>query len=171
MENIDHVIFVTLENRSFHYVLGYLEDHHDHYNYDKIGNKIYCHPVEPKSGGDGIFHDIAPTLYAIQGINNKPMTGFIRANELNVRNLLSFDGSNHVVNSEQIMGYMREGSMPVLHKLASSFCVCDRWFASTPSETFPNRDFMISATSDGRVDNLPHKFWKILYNRETIFDR
>ncbi len=44
---------------------------------------------------------------------------------------------------------------PVLSTLAREFAVCDHWFASVPSQTFPNRDFMHAATSDGHVTNTP----------------
>ncbi len=43
----------------------------------------------------------------------------------------------------------------VLSTLARAFAVSDRWYASVPSQTFPNRDFMHAATSKGRVSNGP----------------
>ena len=42
--------------------------------------------------------------------------------------------------------------VPVLATLARSFAVCTRWFASVPGETWPNRNFLHSGTSDGTVD-------------------
>lgn len=33
------------------------------------------------------------------------------------------------------------------------FGVCSRWFASVPGETWPNRNFMDAATSDGKTNN------------------
>ena len=45
--------------------------------------------------------------------------------------------------------------VPVLSTLAKSFAVCDRWFASVPSQTLPNRHFVHAATSDGQVNNKP----------------
>ena len=37
--------------------------------------------------------------------------------------------------------------------LAKGFAVCDGWFASVPTQTFPNRAFAVAGTSLGYVDN------------------
>jgi phospholipase C len=42
--------------------------------------------------------------------------------------------------------------VPVLSRLALDFAVCDRWFCSVPGETWPNRNFLHAATSDGETD-------------------
>jgi phospholipase C len=44
------------------------------------------------------------------------------------------------------------GQVPVLSALASGFAVCDRWFCSVPGETWPNRNYLHAATSDGETD-------------------
>ncbi len=54
----------------------------------------------------------------------------------------------------------------VLHTLALEYAVCDRWFASVPSETWPNRLFMHTASSDGKLMNQTR-----IYSMPTIFDR
>lgn len=42
--------------------------------------------------------------------------------------------------------------VPVLSRLALEFGVCTRWFCSVPGETWPNRNFLHAATSDGEVN-------------------
>ncbi|HKR70513.1 MAG TPA: alkaline phosphatase family protein [Streptosporangiaceae bacterium] len=42
--------------------------------------------------------------------------------------------------------------VPVLSKLALEFAVCDQWFCSVPGETWPNRNYLHAATSDGETD-------------------
>jgi phospholipase C len=42
--------------------------------------------------------------------------------------------------------------VPVLSRLALDFAVCDHWFCSVPGETWPNRNFLHAATSDGETD-------------------
>ncbi len=42
-----------------------------------------------------------------------------------------------------------ETQLPFLHQLAREFVVCDRWFASHPGHTWPNRVFVHAATSGG----------------------
>jgi len=42
--------------------------------------------------------------------------------------------------------------VPVLSTLALEFAVCDHWFCSAPGETWPNRNYLHAATSDGETD-------------------
>ncbi|MCU1614327.1 MAG: hypothetical protein JWO98_1867 [Frankiales bacterium] len=42
--------------------------------------------------------------------------------------------------------------VPVLSGLALEFAVCDHWFCSVPGETWPNRNFLHAATSDGETN-------------------
>jgi phospholipase C len=55
--------------------------------------------------------------------------------------------------------------VPVLSRLALDFAVCDRWFCSVPGETWPNRNFLHAATSDGETD-IEIRF----YADRTIFE-
>jgi phospholipase C len=43
-------------------------------------------------------------------------------------------------------------NVPVLSTLALQFAVCARWFCAVPGETWPNRNFLHAATSDGEVN-------------------
>ncbi len=45
------------------------------------------------------------------------------------------------------------GQLPVLNQLAKHYAVSDDWFASVPSQTNPNRSFLMCATSNGMVNN------------------
>jgi phospholipase C len=51
------------------------------------------------------------------------------------------------------MGMYAPETLPVLSGLAKGFAVCDRWFASVPTQTFPNRAFAVAGTSLGYTDN------------------
>jgi phospholipase C len=50
-----------------------------------------------------------------------------------------------------IMGMYPPEMVPVLSGLAKGYAVCDQWFSSVPTETFPNRAFALAGTSLGRV--------------------
>jgi phospholipase C len=52
-----------------------------------------------------------------------------------------------------IMGMFPPQALPVLSGLARGFAVCDHWFASVPTETFPNRAFACAATSQGHMND------------------
>jgi phospholipase C len=43
--------------------------------------------------------------------------------------------------------------LPVIYQLATEFAVCDRWYASIPGPTWPNRFFVHGASSAGWADS------------------
>jgi phospholipase C len=57
-----------------------------------------------------------------------------------------------------IMGCYTPEALPVLSALAKGYAVCDKWFASVPTETLPNRAFACAATSQGHLDDKTHTF-------------
>ncbi len=69
-----------------------------------------------------------------------------------------------------IMNCFPPEAVPVISTLARSFAVCDHWFCSVPSQTFPNRTFFNAATSNGQVVNHPYLHW-LRNHSETIFNR
>ena len=52
-----------------------------------------------------------------------------------------------------IMGIFPPAALPVLSGLAAGFAVCDHWYSSVPTETFPNRAFACAATSQGHMND------------------
>ena len=59
----------------------------------------------------------------------------------------------------QIMGMYTPQTLPILSKLASGYAVCDHWYGSAPTETFPNRAFVAMATSQGFVQDKTCKIY------------
>jgi phospholipase C len=57
-----------------------------------------------------------------------------------------------------IMGVFTPEMLPILSGLARGYAVCDRWFASAPTETLPNRAFAAAGTSQGHMDDATHSF-------------
>ena len=60
--------------------------------------------------------------------------------------------------------------VPVISRLAQQFAVCDAYHSSVPSQTFCNRSFVHSATSNGLVINAPYVNW-LFTKADTIFNR
>ena len=77
-------------------------------------------------------------------------------------------GSNTPQHAQNIVKCFTPDKLPVLTTLAREFAVCDRWFASVPGPTWPNRLFIHAATSAGQIDNNLHEGG---YNIDTIYDR
>jgi phospholipase C len=67
--------------------------------------------------------------------------------------------------AEQIMQCYSVAQLPIISTLATSFAVSDAWFCSVPSQTWPNRGFVQTGSSDGNINNnyVP---WDI----NTVFD-
>jgi phospholipase C len=55
--------------------------------------------------------------------------------------------------SQTVMNGFVPDNVPVFKELVTEFAVCDRWFASIPASTQPNRLFLHSATSHGLSGN------------------
>jgi phospholipase C len=67
-----------------------------------------------------------------------------------LKNYARIDGNKA---PERIMESFAPHQVPVISQLAKEFAVCDRWFCSVPSETWPNRSFVHAGTSFGRLNN------------------
>ncbi|HLX88025.1 MAG TPA: alkaline phosphatase family protein, partial [Acidimicrobiales bacterium] len=68
------------------------------------------------------------------------------------------------------MGYWDSRHLPFYYSLASTFPLADRWFCSMLGQTYPNRRFLIAATSAGQVDDILSQALTKAPNG-TIFDR
>lgn len=71
-----------------------------------------------------------------------------------------------VGNAGQIMQGFGPNDANVINQLARNFAVSDRWFASVPTQTWPNRAFIHTGSSDGHINNDNYE----LYDIATIFN-
>jgi phospholipase C len=67
---------------------------------------------------------------------------------------------------EQIMQSFAPANANVINQLAANFAICDSWFASCPCQTWPNRGFVHTGSSDGHINNDDYE----LYDIPTIFN-
>ena len=161
LDDLKHIVFLMMENRSFDHMLGFLQSPAykinglggNETNDDSTGEPI-------KVSDDAIFFgdltpdpghshfDVMQQLFdgADPATSQPTNTGFVK----NYQN-----HTNDVGKSARIMKCFSKGKLPILSQLAQQFCVCDNWFSSVPGPTFPNRAFAHSATSIGRVDMSP----------------
>ncbi|XP_057863288.1 non-specific phospholipase C2 [Cryptomeria japonica] len=90
--------------------------------------------------------------------NPPPMNGFAQQAE-----------SIQTGMSETVMNGFKPEAVPVYEALVKEFAVFDRWFASVPASTQPNRLFVHSATSHGAISNDSVKLIEG-YPQKTIFE-
>ena len=154
---IDHIVVLMLENRSFDHMLGYLS-------------------LPPAQGGkgrtdiDGLTgnesnDDENGTTFPVQRMASPMMNGDpchawscveeqLKGNNGGfLRNYAKMVASN----PEFVLHYFTGADVPVFDHLAKDFVVCDRWFCPLPGPTQPNRAYALAGTSDSRKENIPSK--------------
>src|SRR5208282_4043223 len=90
-----------------------------------------------------------------------PMSGF-------VDNYMRQPTTTPALDPYAIMHYFTPDHVPVISQLARAFGVSDRWHASAPCQTWPNRFFVHTSTAKGYENNDPTHF---PYEMPTIFNR
>ena len=158
-----HLVVLMMENRSFDHALGFLRSPDypingltgTEFNLDSDGNPVTVSP-DASFSGDLITdpgHHVVDVNQQLFGsleageIDPAPMSGFVRDYE-------QLTGSRE--HGRNIMKCFAPGRLPALMTLAQHYAVCDNWYSSVPGPTLPNRSFIHSATSIGRVDMSPN---------------
>jgi phospholipase C len=197
LDSIDHVILLMLENRSFDHLLGYLYPRSSDFdgldgtesNRDLAGTEVSVYRITPEKE-NAYYYPLANPAEGFVATNEQlfssataPASG-IAANDGFVtsfaRELANpahpLDPKLVGAQPSSIMGMYSPETLPVLSGLAKGFAVCDRWFASVPTQTFPNRAFAVAGTSLGYTDNsarglpafnTPSVFGKLVEARHT----
>lgn len=178
MPDIQHVVVLMLENRSFDSMLGRLYPNDPDYRgltlnesnmYAGTGFGVWndatltamsaCTP-DPDPGE--LFTDMNLQLFGDAGRSTAPptMSGFAKSYATQSR-----DGTFH---PSAVMHYFTPAQVPVISTLAKAFGVCDDWFASAPCQTWPNRFFTHTGTALGHVDN---NTFPIPFDAPSLFGR
>jgi phospholipase C len=178
LADIDHFVVLMLENRSFDSVLGQLYTDRpdfdgltgDEYNLDAAGNKIgvwrgggidaAAMSVPTPDPGE-MFTDINTQIFGVP--NPSPVDAHAPNMGGFARNCAA-QGADR--DPQSVMHYYTPEQLPVLSQLARQFAVCDRWHASAPCQTWPNRFFVHTGTANGFENNSPPHF---PYDMKTIF--
>jgi len=162
-ENIEHIVVLMMENRSFDNMLGWQFGlSPENFNRNLDGRKVYVWPrPDDPPGNDMTIPDPDPgelftdMNYQLFGkINPEPedepnMSGFLK-------NYAAKAQVTGVLNTpNDIMHCYQPEQLPATSLLATAFGISDRWHASAPCQTWPNRLFAACATADGYVNNLP----------------
>jgi phospholipase C len=171
--SIKHVVVLMLENRSFDHLCGWF-GRGDGLTPDTFNREDPTDPRSPiaRSTRDAAYvgdfsidagHSLLDVNEQLFGgpVPNPPVatnTGFVANYAKRAGNTPS--------SAHRIMNAFDPDKLPALSTLAREFVVCDRWFASVPGQTWPNRFFAHAATSGGFADNQFREFeFKTLYDR------
>jgi phospholipase C len=181
LPSINHIVQLMLENRSFDHMLGFLYAGAGNVsptgqafegltgnesNTDATGNTVTVFQIDHTAQGAYFMPGADPgegysnTNEQLFGGGNPPSppvatnVGFVT----NFADAISYDQrSGRSVQAgttaSSIMGVFPPAALPVLSGLAAGFAVCDHWYSSVPTETFPNRAFACAATSQGHMND------------------
>jgi len=150
---IEHIVVVTMENRSFDHLFGWLPNAEakqaglsyldkagvSHATYALSGDYTGC----PKNGPD---HTYAGSR---QEYNAGTMDGWLKT------------GANDTFS----IGYYQEADIPFFAALARNYTTCDHYHSSFLGPTFPNRLFLYAGQTDRLDDGIT------ISSLATIIDR
>ncbi|HEX4808260.1 MAG TPA: alkaline phosphatase family protein [Bryobacteraceae bacterium] len=150
---IDHIVVVTMENRSFDHFLGWLpgaDGKQAGLSYtDNSGNTHDTYPLAPDFEGCG--HPDPDHSYSGARITyaGGAMNGFLK----------------DTANDTFVIGYYTGADQPYFSALAQNYLAFDRSFAAILGPTFANRMFLWAAQTDRLDDSVGFT------SLTTIFDR
>ena len=178
LKNIEHIVVVMMENRSFDHMLGYLskEGHKDGTKRPDVDG-LRGGEKNRYKGRDYQSFALTDTVFL-----ESPCHSFdCVANQVDAGKMDGFvaDFANHYeatgADPGKIMGYYNATALPVYDALAREFLVCDRWFAAHPGPTFCNRFYTLTGRlnrdANGRFEfDNPHGSEFTPVSTKTIFD-
>jgi phospholipase C len=161
---IEHIVVLTMENRSFDHYFGSLTLDEGRTEVDGIvrdaGGAL---PSNPWLGGDRLAMFPIEDTYCqrldpphewessriqyADGTNE----GYLRAMQLHHNDPSEPDARQPGM--ENVMGYYTRPQLPFLYSAADEFTICDRHFSPVGAPTLPNRHYLHAATSGGLMDN------------------
>jgi phospholipase C len=190
--SVEHIVVLVLENRSFDHMLGFL--YADSKNVSALTKQPFEGLTGKESNSDATGASITVSalaqgtanVYFMPGADPgegfaatnvqlfgeaSPSAGTSATNSGFVSDFAATLKGGHVhgpiisgTTASDIMRIYTPELLPVLSGLARGFAVCDHWFSSVPTETFPNRAFLGAATSQGHMDDSIAK-----YTTQSIF--
>ncbi len=183
LPQIKHVVVLMMENRSFDNLLGFL--------YADQGNQPARNiPPQDPPTYDGLaagrfsnrLSSSSPPVFASEGANTfvvprpdpkedfddmtRQIFGSPPAGSADMSGFLADYATANPSSPDQIMQSYSPEQVPVISAIAKDFALSDRWFASAPCQTWPNRGFVHTGSSDGHINNDDYE----LYDIETIFN-
>jgi phospholipase C len=177
LSQIEHVVVLMLENRSFDHLLGFLK--RELPSLDGLDGSE-TNPGDPGNGGSPSVSVTDNAEYVgdleVDPGHDQPDVGF----QLYGTDQYDFntDGKsngfvldytrrtkNDSVKGARIMRCFAPERVTALATLAREFAICDHWYSSLPGPTWPNRFFAHAATSNGHADNA----FRLSNNFPTIY--
>ena len=148
---IDHVLILIQENRSFDSYFGQLHFEGQPHAAAEPRHASNPNPLNEDASPVRVFHQ---TAYCEVADLNHSWTG--THNSLDGDEMDGFTAANAAPTDptgSRAMGFYDIHDLPFYYSLYSAFAIGDRYFASVPGPTFPNREYLLAGTSFGHIRN------------------
>ena len=168
LEQIEHVVVVMLENRSFDHMLGYLslpsaQGGKGRADVDGLvgpgenvnafaGTDYPIHRLDKTAFG-GEAEDPDHSGHSVDEQIGGDCKGFV-SNFARISRARAAQLGVPAPDPGLVMGYYDADDLPVYDHLASEYCVVDRWFSSVPGATWPNRLYSVAGRAAGSRDDV-----------------
>jgi phospholipase C len=155
---IERLVVLMLENRSFDHMLGFLKRDNpvinglngNEWNYPAVERAPNVNVTSDAGDVEDLNpdpnHEFAHVTYQISStgdpVGNPDMKGFVRD---------YYTERADPDHAAKIMNCFTPETLPILSTLAMEYAVCDRWFESVPGSTIPNRMFVHGASTAGSL--------------------
>ena len=152
--DIQHIVLVMMENRSFDHFLGWLPGA----NGIPAGGLVY----PDRSGALQPIHPLAPDY---QGL------GFADPDHSHEGGLTEYDNGRcdgwlrAGLNDLYSIGYYTQSDLPFLGQAAPAWTTCDSYFAGIMAETYPNRIYQHAAQTDRLTNTLTVSLLPTIWDR------
>ncbi|HKA82722.1 MAG TPA: alkaline phosphatase family protein [Acidimicrobiales bacterium] len=165
LPQIEHIVVYMQENHSYDSYFGTF----------RRGDGYRLRGGEPQDSNRlttgepvRVFH--APdTCQSGRGVSQRWENTHLQINGGRMDGFLYNDNTN-------AMRYWDGSDVPFYWSLAGTFPLCDRWFASAPAQTYPNRMYLQAATSQdltttdvGRAFAMPHPAGGTIWEKLDVF--
>jgi phospholipase C len=174
---VDTVVVVMMENRSFDHYLGWLANDVAYLEAGRarygarfgINGRVDQHFTAPDGRTIRTHEADAPGLdkFESRGCTFRdPGHGWAASRAQRDQGFLAPGSGNDAF----ALSYYVDKDMPIYAALARRFTVFDRWHSSLLGPTFPNRQYFLSAQSEGRKGNTAGMTAGV-FHADTIVDR
>jgi phospholipase C len=140
---IQHIVIVMQENHSFDEYFGMLprsgQPAADGFTFDRAGHPANTNPVGKDQ--QRVYHRLSmcPGSSAGQSWNSTHK-------EIDQGRMDGFAALDR-----NAMSYYTQADLPFYYSLANHYALANRWFASAPAQTYPNRRFLYAGTAYGNI--------------------
>jgi len=139
---IEHVVVVTMENRSFDHFLGWLPGANG-----KQGGLTYVDNA-------GVAHSTMPLAPDYQGCGHPDPDHSYEGARVEYDNGACDGWLRAGSNDEFSIGYYVQNDLPFLGNAATTWTACDNYFAAILGPTYPNRIYLHAAQTDRLDDSI-----------------